>query len=1062
MPYSKEISARTVDALMSQVLDAVVVIDAEGDVLAWNRLATEIFGWNESEALGHSLADLIVPPAHRDGHRLGMQRLAETGVARVLGRRIEITALHRDGHEFPIELSIVAAPAGGDAAFIGFIRDITARRASETRLVLSEESLRLTTDAAEIGTWDLDMATQVLTWSDRTYLMFGVPTGTPVTMDDFYAGLHPDDLADTAVAFLAALDPQTRSTYDVEFRVIDRQDRRVRWLAAKGKGIFDDSGQCVRAVGTAIDITARKRAEVRQSVLLELTDLLRSGNTAEALEAACALMGRHFGVSRVGFGQFDPVADVFDYTVCWTDGTVPPLMGDYPAKAFGEKIVARLGAGGTVVVNDLFADTISDEARTRETAGSVDTRAILVVPFLRGDRLRTIVYLNSRHARPWTADEVAFMEAVAERTRELIDRAEAEAALAAREAQFRLLAQAMPNHVWAAGPDGTVDWFNDQVYAYSGAQPGELDGGKWADIIHPDDVTVAVSAWMDAVKAGETYETQFRIRRADGVYRWHLIRAVPLHTPTGRISTWIGTNTDVEAQKSELNDTRDFVRLALGAVDGIGAWTFDVASDTFFFDDSVAAVYALPPGAGKTGLRREAFLANVHPEDMTALRATMAAGLKTAGELELEYRILHPDGSVRWVLSRGNTYFENGLPVRRIGIGVDMTDKRRLEEQLRQSQKMEAVGQLTGGIAHDFNNMLAVVMGSLDLLNRRVTLEDPRARHYVQSAADAAKRAANLTHRLLAFSRQQPLQPECIDPNRLVADMSDLLRHSIGADIRLETVLTGGAWRIEVDPNQLENVILNLSVNARDAMPNGGKLTIETQNAHLDARYVSSELGVPAGQYVMIAVTDTGSGMPDEVIAKAFDPFFTTKAVGKGTGLGLSQVYGFVKQSGGHIKIYSEVGHGTTIKIYLPRGGDADTTANHDVDNTLALSGDHRDVILVVDDEDAVRQFSADALEELGYRVLQADGAAAALQCLRDNPDVVMLFTDIVMPETNGRKLVDEALGLYPHLKVLYTTGYTRNAVVHNGVVDKGVELIGKPFSIDELAARVRALLDAS
>ena len=392
---------------------------------------------------------------------------------------------------------------------------------------------------------------------------------------------------------------------------------------------------------------------------------------------------------------------------------------------------------------------------------------------------------------------------------------------------------------------------------------------------------------------------------------------------------------------------------------------------------------------------------------------------------------------------------------------VEMRTRELMETEaaLRQSQKMEAVGQLTGGIAHDFNNMLAVVMGSLDLLGRR--LDDPRAKRLVDAALDASKRAAHLTHRLLAFSRQTPLRPEVFDPNRLVSGMSDLLKHALGANIRLETVLAGGMWRTEADPNQLESVILNLGVNARDAMPGGGKLTIETQNAHLDSRYAADHIGVPKGQYVLIAVSDTGTGMAPDVLAKAFDPFFTTKDPGKGTGLGLSQVYGFVKQSGGHIKIYSEPGEGTTVKIYLPRADDRVPEAQVEAQGDLAL-GVEQEIILVVDDEPAVRQFSVEALTELGYRVLEADGAAAALAILSAHPDISLLFTDIVMPDVNGRGLAEAAVKLRPDLKILYTTGYTRNAVVHNGVVDKGVELIGKPFTVDELAARVRDVLDGN
>ncbi len=391
---------------------------------------------------------------------------------------------------------------------------------------------------------------------------------------------------------------------------------------------------------------------------------------------------------------------------------------------------------------------------------------------------------------------------------------------------------------------------------------------------------------------------------------------------------------------------------------------------------------------------------------------------------------------------------------------LDQQKLHQAEAQLRQAQKMEAVGQLTGGIAHDFNNMLAVVSGSLELLDRRPSLDDARAKSLISSAREASRRAGNLTQRLLAFSRQQPLQPQVLDPSKLVAGISDLLRHALGAAVQLETVFSGGTWRIYADQNQLENVLLNLAVNARDAMPDGGRLTIETQNTHLDQRYVAKEPGVMAGQYVMIGVTDTGAGIPAEIIAKVFDPFFTTKDVGKGTGLGLSQVYGFVKQSGGHIKIYSEIGHGTTVKVYLPRHFGAAELDDDSLREERLPTAEERELILVVDDEDLVRQFTVAALNDLGYRVLEAGSGQVALAMLIERPDVDLLFTDIVMPEMNGRKLVDLVKERNPDLPVIYTTGYTRNAVVHNGVLDPGVELIGKPFTLEELARRVRDVLD--
>ena len=392
----------------------------------------------------------------------------------------------------------------------------------------------------------------------------------------------------------------------------------------------------------------------------------------------------------------------------------------------------------------------------------------------------------------------------------------------------------------------------------------------------------------------------------------------------------------------------------------------------------------------------------------------------------------------------------------------EAAERERVEEQLRQSQKMEAVGRLTGGVAHDFNNLLTVVTGSLDLLRRRLADGDERIARLVENAIEGADRAAALTHRLLAFSRQQPLDPKPLDANKLVAGMSELLRRTLGETVAVETVLAGGLWKTFADPNQLESAILNLAVNARDAMPDGGKLTIETVNAHLDDAYAASRPDVAAGQYVCVSVSDTGSGMPSDVIVRAFEPFFTTKPIGKGTGLGLSQVYGFTKQSGGHAAIYSEPGHGTVIKLYLPRHRNAE----EQVAVEPLAPADPRErsapgtTVLVVEDEAIVRRFTAAALLEAGYKVLEAGDGASAIATLRAHAEIALLFTDVVLTgRMNGRQVAEEAGKLRPGLKVLYTTGYTRNAIIHDGRLDEGVDLIGKPFTATSLAAKVRAVL---
>lgn len=679
-------------------------------------------------------------------------------------------------------------------------------------------------------------------------------------------------------------------------------------------------------------------------------------------------------------------------------------------------------------------------------------------------------------------------------TRDLSEKRAADAALRSSEAYLRLLLDSTSEAFYAIDNAGVLTMCNRAFLQMLGfADEAQIVGRNIHEVIHHSHADGTVYTREDCpiarcARLGKPVHVSDEFfYRADGERFPVEYRASPIYaegTLKGAICTFSDISERREAEQAIL-EAQELYRLAARATnDAIWDWHF--ATNDVLWNDALQAAYGWAPELVEpTG---EWWLEQIHPDDRQRIDDSIHRAIDgTAESWTDEYRFKCADGSYTSVFDRGHIIRDaDGVAVRMIGAMLDLTDRRRaedalrelnerleqrvaeaiaereqVEEALRQAQKMEAVGQLTGGIAHDFNNMLAVVLGSLDLLRRRLGAADTRTLRYLDAASDGARRATLLTQRLLAFSRQQPLRPEAINANRLVAGMSDILRHSLGGDIRLETVLAGGLWRAEADPHQLENVILNLAINARDAMPDGGWLTIETANCHLDDRYVSSHIGITAGQYVMIAVTDTGVGMAPEVVAKAFDPFFTTKAVGKGTGLGLSQVYGFVRQSGGHVKIYSEVGQGTTIKVYLPRlvGPDEELEAEPLLLDTPL--GEHMELILVVEDEPAVRQFSVDALTELGYRVLEADGAASALRLLEMHRDISLLFTDVVMPETNGAKLAEHARRLRADLRVLFTTGYTRNAVVHNGVLDPGVDLIGKPYSIEELAAKVRDVLDA-
>ena len=413
-------------------------------------------------------------------------------------------------------------------------------------------------------------------------------------------------------------------------------------------------------------------------------------------------------------------------------------------------------------------------------------------------------------------------------------------------------------------------------------------------------------------------------------------------------------------------------------------------------------------------------------------------------------------------LQRVNADLEQMLAERDLALAslkAESERRARAEEALRQAQKIEAVGQLTGGVAHDFNNLLTVIIGGLDTIRRNPDGDPARLKRAADMALQGAERAASLTARLLAFARRQPLNPTRLQINAVVRDLTDLLHRTLGEQVELETVLSSRVWVIEADQNQIESALVNLAVNARDAMPEGGKLTIETDNAELDERYAETDAEVIPGQYVVVSVSDCGEGMSKETLDRVFEPFFTTKEVGKGTGLGLSMVYGFVKQSGGHLTIYSEPGMGTTVKLYFPRFH-GETEAMDVTPEAAVPLGTPGDIVLVVEDNDEVRSFSTEALRDLGYSVLEAADAEAALEILHSDAEISLLFTDVVLPGKSGRVLGDMARTIRPQLPVLFTTGYSRDAIVHHGRLDPGVQLLSKPFTTAQLATRVRDILD--
>jgi PAS domain S-box-containing protein len=655
--------------------------------------------------------------------------------------------------------------------------------------------------------------------------------------------------------------------------------------------------------------------------------------------------------------------------------------------------------------------------------------------------------------------------------RDVTERREREDALREAEARFQAIANSIDQMVWSTRADGHHDYYNQRWYDFTGVPAGSTDGEDWEDIVHPDDRERTWELWRESLATGEPYRIEYRLRHHSGQYRWTLGRALPMREEGGQITRWFGTCTDiqdiVEAQEVLARSREELERLvAERTADRDRMWR--LSTDIMLVARYDATIEAVNPawttllGWGERELIGSAFMDLVHPDDVAATLAEvgkLSDGLTT---LRFENRYRRKDGDYRW-LSWTAVPAEDLIHA----VGRDVTAEKeaaaalaKTEEALRQSQKMEAVGQLTGGLAHDFNNLLTGITGSLELMQTRMSqgrLTD--LDRYMTAAQGAARRAAALTHRLLAFSRRQTLDPKPTDVNALVGGMEELIRRTVGPSIRIEVVGAASLWPALVDPGQLENALLNLCINARDAMPEGGRITIETANRWLDDR-AARERDLPHGQYLSLCVTDTGTGMTADVIAKAFDPFFTTKPIGQGTGLGLSMVYGFARQSGGQVRIYSEVGQGTTVCLYLPRhhGDAAEAEATPDLAD--APRAEQGETVLIIDDEPTVRMLVTEVLEDLGYTAIEAADGPSGLRVLQSDARVDLLITDVGLPGgMNGRQVADAARETRPGLKVLFITGYAENAAVGNGYLDAGMQVLTKPFVMETLASRIREMI---
>ncbi|MCW8060736.1 hybrid sensor histidine kinase/response regulator [Agrobacterium tumefaciens] len=940
--------------------------------------------------------------------------------------------LNRAGTPEPVWMNLDYSPiideSGNPSGVMAIVIETTEKVRAEEALKASEEQSRQIIDGAvDYAIIALDLDGRIVRWNEGARRIFewsetealGLDWDILFTEDDKVTG-------QSRIAMDAALSQGT--AHHNRWHI--RKSGEVFWASGEISPLRDSDGNPVGFVKVLRDQTADHLA-------------------VEALTTAEARLRRAQEAGGVGVFSVDLKAEILSPT--------PEFC-----KIYGIDDTAAVPIS---VIQALVVDEDQEVASNPETREKGTSPLNVEYRIRRADNgEKRIIARRGEFELDGDSRPIRFVGVV----QDVTERRKAQREVRDSEARFRALAQAIPNHVWTATPDGRLDWFNDRVYEYAGRNQGELDGDGWVTLVHPDDVASTGERWRKALEAGETYHTEFRLRDRSGAFRWHIVRAVPITDEGGRILRWIGTNTEVEelrATREKLEDLNRTLeqRVTERTADRDRMWR--LSTDVMLVASLDAKIAAINPawatvlGWSEGDLIGRSFMDLIHPDDVQATLDEVGKLGKGVTTFLFENRYAHKDGSYRtisWTAVPDDGFIH--------AVGRDVTEERQAAETLRQTelallqaQKMEAIGNLTGGVAHDFNNLLQVVAGNLQLLSKDVTGNE-KAERRITNALAGVNRGAKLAAQLLAFGRRQALEPRVVNIGRLVRGMDEMLRRTIGEGVEIETVISGGLWNALIDPMQIENAILNLAINARDAMEGFGKLTIEAGNAYIDDAYARMHDDVTTGQYVVLSVTDTGSGMSPEVMAKVFDPFFSTKPEGKGTGLGLSMVYGFVKQTGGHVKLYSEVGHGTTVKMYLPR-----SIQQEDIEverSDLPIEGG-QETILVAEDDEGVRATVIEMLQDLGYRVLKAPDAASALTILESGVAIDLLFTDVVMPgPLKSTELAKKAKERAPHIAVLFTSGYTENSIVHGGRLDPGVQLLSKPYSREQLALKIRHVLN--
>ncbi|HET9427333.1 MAG TPA: PAS domain-containing protein [Allosphingosinicella sp.] len=836
--------------------------------------------------------------------------------------------------------------------------------------------------------------------------------------------------------------------------------------------IRGEQGQVVGIFNQGNETTDIVLSRRRDRFLLALSDKLRVfSDPADIIACAQTETGVFLGANRVGYGEVDETARYFTTDGNWTDGTVPSREGTHDLAAFGPEILRLLREGEPLVVGDIFEDPRTSGPDMVAAFAAIDTRAAITTSLVKQGRMRAALYVHASEPRDWTIDDAALVGEVAERTWATVERARAEASLRESEAQRRAIADSLPGGMVYQllmrrdGSDRCFSYVSRNCEQLTGISSEEVlrDPLNLYAVIDPKHRERMAAAEAEAIAALAPFNHEFAFTKGDET-RWCRIISAPRELADDRIA-WDGLFIDVTEQKLIETRLRESEQKYQAIADSIDQMIWSTRPDGFhdYYNHRWYEFTGMPEGSTDG----EEWNGMFHPDDQERAWSVWRQSLATGDPYEIEYRLRHRSGEYRWVIGRANCLRdEEGQIVRWFGTCTDIhelktaqhelrllndtleervaaavEERSRVEDALRQSQKLESMGQLTGGVAHDFNNLLTPIIGSLDMLHRR-GIGDERARRLIDGALQSAERAKTLVQRLLAFARRQPLQPSPVALKPLVEGMAELIGSTSGPRIKLIVEVADSLPNVLADPNQLEMAILNLAVNARDAMPDGGQLAIRATEAKVGAQ---QQIDVQPGRYVQLAVSDTGSGMDEEVAARAVEPFFSTKGVGRGTGLGLSMVHGLISQLGGALTIKSKPGLGTTIQLWLPIATEAVRTVDR-TEMKASAAGAGR--VLLVDDEILVRESTAGMLEDLGFEVHATGSAEEALAALRGGLDPDLLITDHLMPGMTGTDLVRIVRAELPEMPVLVISGYAED----DGLPPEFPRLT-KPFREADLAA---------